>query len=59
MYVCRKFERITGGLFGAGWDMTPMPILLALPSNPIAIIVDMCAVRLSVRTHSRFTDGGV
>jgi hypothetical protein len=28
-----------GGLFGAGWEMTPIPILLALPSSPMAIMV--------------------
>lgn len=28
-----------GGLLGAGCEMTPIPILLALPSNPMAIIV--------------------
>lgn len=42
MYVCRRFERMTGGFPGDGCDMTPIPILLALPSNPSAIIVDVC-----------------
>jgi hypothetical protein len=28
-----------GGLPGPGCDITPIPILLALPSNPMAIIV--------------------
>jgi hypothetical protein len=37
--VCRRFERMRGGLFGAGWEMTPIPILLALPSSPMAIMV--------------------
>lgn len=30
---------MSGGLLGAGCETTPMPILLALPSNPMAIIV--------------------
>lgn len=59
MYVCRKFERITGGLLGAGWEMTPIPILFALPSNPIAIIVNKIVVWSSLQKRSRFTDGGV
>jgi hypothetical protein len=28
-----------GGLSGAGCEMMPIPILLALPSSPMAIIV--------------------
>jgi hypothetical protein len=28
-----------GGFPGAGWDIMPMPILLALPSSPMAIMV--------------------
>jgi uncharacterized membrane protein YfcA len=38
-----------GGLFGAGWEMTPTPILLALPSSPMAIIVGNAVVLVSVQ----------
>lgn len=30
---------MTGGFPGAGWDMIPIPSLLADPSRPSAIIV--------------------
>ena len=34
-------ERIKAGFAGAGWEMIPMPSLLALPSRPMAIIVEV------------------
>jgi hypothetical protein len=32
---------MTGGFVGEGWEIRPMPILFALPSRPIAIIVEV------------------
>lgn len=37
--MCRRFERTIGGLVGEGCDIRPIPILLALPSRPRAIMV--------------------
>lgn len=36
---------MTGGLFGAGCDIMPIPILFALPSSPMAIMVGICEGR--------------
>ena len=36
--VWRTLERTCAGFPGAGWQMTPIPSLLALPSRPMAII---------------------
>lgn len=46
-----------GGLFGPGCDMMPMPILLALPSSPIAIIVRVFAFACWCWTRRRWHGG--